>query len=137
MIEKYYTIERFIDSASINQISYDKLSLFEKIEDENSYFLIYNVLNDYYDEIIDMSSWLVLTDEEYQKYRFKPKLLAHRLYGDPEIYFMLMFLNNVCNVKEFDFKRLRILRPNELNSVVSKIYNSNAELITSKKGYNL
>lgn len=137
MIEKYYTIERFIDSASINQISYDKLSLFEKIEDEDSYFLVYNVLNDYYDEIIDMSSWLVLTDEEYKKYRFKPKLLAHRLYGDPEIYFMLMFLNNVCNVKEFDFKRLRILRPNELNSVVSKIYNSNAELITSKKGYNL
>lgn len=131
MSTKAYTIEEFINSKNLNQISYDKLSLYEQME-SGDLFLVYNVLNDYYDEVIEHSAYLQLTDEEYMKYRFRPKLLAWRIYGDPELFFILLFLNNICSVKDFDFKRLRILKPNDLNQVISAITNSNYDLLKSK-----
>ena len=128
---KDYTIEGYIDSKSTNQVSYDSLSLFEKNEN-GEHCLVYNVLTDYYDEIMERAVTLNLTTEEYFKYRFRPKLLAYRLYGDPELFFILLFVNNLCNVKDFDFKSLKIILPEDLNDILSSILNSDMDLLTQK-----
>lgn len=125
-----YSIETFINSKNNEQISYDKLSIFESVDD--NIFLSYNILNDYYDELIDSSVYVKLTEEEYSLYKFKPKLLAYKIYGDPEMFFILLFLNNICSIKEFDFRRFRVLKSKDLSKILSSIYNSEYNLLIRK-----
>lgn len=62
----------------------------------------------YYDILLDTVETVTLTETEYLKYRFKPKLLSNDLYGTPELHFMLLRLNNMCSVTEFDTMTLKV-----------------------------
>ena len=96
-----------------------------------------NVINDYLDDFINLASYVQLTDEQYKKYRFKPKLLCNDIYGNPELYYIIMLINRVIDVKDFDFKRLRMMKIDVLNALLSEIYNSEKKTINeynSSKG---
>lgn len=121
--DKTSTIEAFIESSEYESISYNALSLFEKFDDE-IYMITHNVLNDYIEELEDLSVTVTLTDEEYNKYLYKPKLLSYDVYGTTELYFVIMIINRICNVKEFNFKKLKMLKLSTLESSISAIYNS-------------
>lgn len=120
--EKTYTIEEFIDCYNTTDINYESTSLIQRL---NNYTMIsYNIFNDYLDELNEMAVYVSLTDEEYNKYVYRPKLLAYDLYGSTELFFLILMLNNICNVKEFDFKRLKLLKVDDLEKFISSVYNS-------------
>lgn len=125
--EYTYTIEQFIASNSNITISYEKLSLIEKIN--SVYMVTYNLLNDYKKELDDLAVTVSLSDTDYLRYAYKPKLLAYDIYGSTELYFIILFINNMCNVKEFTNKKIKMLKKDDLNKVLSAIYNSEAETI--------
>ena len=58
-----------------------------------------------------------MTDEEYLRYRYKPKLLSEELYGTQELHYMLLRLNHVYSVINFDFTEVRVFKP----TIISKI----------------
>lgn len=130
--EETYTIEQFIKANSNVTINYEKLSLIEKMN--NIETVTYNLLNDYVDELDSLSVNVVLSDLDYLKYAFKPKLLAYDIYGSVELYFIILFLNNICDVKDFRNKKIKMLKKDDLNTVLSVIYN--AEISTIKKNRN-
>lgn len=76
---------------------------------------ISNIFEKYYEILLDNTVIVVLTDEEYLKYRFKPKVLSYDLYGTKELHYMLLRLNYVYSVINFDFKELRVFNTNILN----------------------
>jgi hypothetical protein len=76
---------------------------------------ITNLFEKYYEILLDNTVIVVLTDEEYLKYRFKPKVLSYDLYGTKELHYMLLRLNYVYSVINFDFKELRVFNTNILN----------------------
>lgn len=76
---------------------------------------IANIFEKYYEILLDNTVIVVLTDEEYLKYRFKPKVLSYDLYGTKELHYMLLRLNYVYSVINFDFKELRVFNTNILN----------------------
>lgn len=129
--EETYTVEQFISSAPTNQISYSKLCIYQKIN--TVYMATHNVLNDYRKEIRDATVTIKLSDEEYRKYRFRPKLLAYDIYGDTELYFMILFANNICNVKEFDSKKIKMIKYDTLQTILSSIYNSESNIINKNQ----
>lgn len=116
------TIQDFINSAPANSISYDSTSFLEKFN--NLTMVSYNIFNDYIEEMLDMCVNVTLSDQEYNKYVYRPKLLAYDVYGSTEMYFIIMILNNICNVKEFNFKKIKMLTVEDLEKVVSAVYNS-------------
>ena len=65
-----------------------------------------------------------LTDEEYQKYKYKPKLLASDVYGNPEVYYIILILNDMIEEAEFDSKIIRLLSKNDMQKYLTSIYNS-------------
>ena len=69
----YVSIEDFISSKQDVYMSYDFMTLYDKIE--NGIFASYNILNDYLDEIKNLAVEVTLTDEMFRKYEYKPKLL--------------------------------------------------------------
>ena len=126
-VDRTTTLEEFIDAGSSITISYHNLSMIDEIQ--NVKIPIYNVLSDYIPELMISAVVITLTDEEYFKYKYKPKLLAIDVYNNPELYFVILILNNMCSVKEFDLKKVKMLPKAAMDELLSAIYNSNQTFI--------
>lgn len=124
------TLESFINYKNLdNNVYYKDLSIFEKSIDGKSVLLSYNILNDYRKEIFDFIIPITLTDEEFQKYQYQPKKLAYDLYGSTEYYYMILFINSMTNIKEFNRRRINLMRAKDMSNVLSAIYSSESEYI--------
>ena len=124
------TLESFINYKNLdNNVYYKDLSIFEKSIDGKSVLLSYNILNDYRKEIFDFIIPITLTNEEFQKYQYQPKKSAYDLYGSTEYYYMILFINSMTNIKEFNRRRINLMRAKDMSSVLSAIYSSESEYI--------
>lgn len=124
------TLESFINYKNLdNNVYYKDLSIFEKSIDGKSVLLSYNILNDYRKEIFDFIIPITLTNEEFQKYQYQPKKLAYDLYGSTEYYYMILFINSMTNIKEFNRRRINLMRAKDMSNVLSAIYSSESEYI--------
>ena len=72
---------------------------------------------------------ITLTNEEFQKYQYQPKKLAYDLYGSTEYYYMILFINSMTNIKEFNRRRINLMRAKDMSNVLSAIYSSESEYI--------
>lgn len=121
------TLSDFIEAGESVTSSYANFSMIDESNDTK--IPIYNVISDYMPELLAVSIPVELSIEEYQKYRFKPKLLAEFLYGNPELYFVILLLNNMCSVKEFDIKKPKLVKRDIMNNIISSIYNSEKDFL--------
>lgn len=128
-----FTLDQFADSKSSNSISYYSMSLLEKDPDNNIEYDVFNVVSDYMNELKSMAKEVTLSDNEYYTYRFKPKLLAHYLYGNGELYFIILWLNDMWSVKDFNLRKVKLIKNSELAEALSKINASEKSFI---KAYN-
>lgn len=121
--ENTYTLEAFIAAGRSITISYDSLSYKERLSNGTEISIL-NVINDYMTEFRDLESTVLLDEKQYRKYRFKPKLLCRDVYGNPELYYIILLLNRIIDVKEFDFKKVKMLKVDYMNILLSHIYNA-------------
>lgn len=120
--ELTYTVEDFIKTTSMGNISFEQFSFLDK---SNEIIMItYNILNDYKDEIDELTVTVNLTDDEFLKYCYKPRMLSYDIYGDTEMFFIILFVNNICSAKEFNKRKIKMLRKSHMEDVLSLIYNS-------------
>lgn len=75
----------------------------------------------------------VLSDEEYHKYYQKPKLLSTDLYGTPELWSGILYINNMVSVANFTKKKIKVFSSNILTVMreIMTIYND--DLTNNKK----
>lgn len=128
-----FTLDQFADSKSSNDISYYSMSLLEKDPNTNIEYDVFNVVSDYMNELKKMSHSVTLSETEYYTYRFKPKLLAKYLYGNTELYFIILWLNDMWSVKDFNLRTIKLIKNTELSEALSKINASEKSFI---KAYN-
>jgi hypothetical protein len=135
---KTCTLDDFIDAKPTSQLSYYYLSLLEKYsktEDNGSKttieYDVYNVLSDYIYELKKMCKTINLSDEEYYTYRFRPKLLADYLYGNGELYFIILWLNDLWSVKDFNSRTVKLISKTDLANALSSINSSEKSFINS------
>ena len=132
--ETTYTLESFISYKDYDKnIYYSDLSIFEKSIDGTGLLLTYNVLNDYIDEILSCAINVKLTDKEFIRYQYNPKALAYKLYGSTEYYYIILFLNGMTNIKEFNKRKIKLIRPNALSTILSAIYTSESDFLTENQ----
>ena len=130
---KTFTLDQFADSKSSNTVSYYSMSLLEKDLQNNIEYDVFNVVSDYMNELKAMAKEVTLSEAEYYTYRFKPKLLAHYLYGNGELYFIILWLNDMWSVKDFNLRTLKLIKNSELAQALSSINASEKSFI---KAYN-
>lgn len=132
-VKKTYTLDDFSAASPSSQLSYYKLSLIEKDPNHNIEYDVYNVLSDYLPELKSMAKSVELSDKEYYTYRYRPKLLADYLYGNGELYFIILWLNDMWNVKDFNSRKIKLISKSDLSETLSKINSSEKSFI---EGYN-
>lgn len=100
-------------------VSYGDLSYQER--DGNIMYTVKNILNDYLAELKEVALIVVLSDEEYMKYVYNPKRLAYDIYGSTELYYIIMMLNDIASIRDFDMKRLLMIRRSDLTEILAHI----------------
>ncbi len=89
------------------------------------------VYEKYYELLLEHVVTVTLTDKEYMKYRYQPKRLAEDLYGEKDLYFLLLRVNYIYSIINFDFKELKVFRAsvipliNEILVIESESYIDN------------
>lgn len=128
--EKTYTVEEFIKAGQGVTLTYQNLSLINKLED-NIKFPFMNVFNTYVDDILNSAliKMVKFTDDEYFKYQFRPKLLAYDIYGSTDAYFVILAINRILSPKDFTAKTIKMISKQDLNKLMSYIYNAEKDLI--------
>ena len=114
-----------------DDITYANFSILVKCIGENSIvqYAQDNIIYDYLPELNERTVTLTMTDNEFIKYRYKPKLLAYDLYGSTEVYFVIMALNGMCNIKDFNKKKLKLLYKSDLLELLNEIYSAESGYI--------
>lgn len=124
------TIEELIKSGEGVTIEYYNLSFLEQMQNGTA-VSVFNVVNDYLPELKTLSVIVELTYEQQQAYFYKPKLLCYDIYGNPELYFVILLMNDMADVKEFTKPKVRMLKKDHMSKVMSLIYNAEQAAIKS------
>lgn len=136
-IEETYTLEDFIElGKDLDDIQYQKFAILSKPVDGVSNPILYaehNVIYDYEEEFKKLSLTVELTEEEYTKYRFKPKLLSYDLYGFTEIYFVILYINGIYSIKDFDRRTIKLIRKKDMVKLLEAIYNAEHKYILANR----
>lgn len=120
---KTSTIAEFISFKNNDDISYNNLSFRDKYD--SIIYPIKNIIDDYIDELKELKVEVTMSNEEFLKYKYKPKILANDIYGNGELDFIILRLNDICNMKEFDMQTLNLIKNDDLDDFLTAIYNAN------------
>lgn len=112
------TLDDLIHYGYSSSYSVQILSLFQK-EDDIIYFDKF-VYQKYDKLIMAMSKIIVLTDEEFLKYRLYPERLSYDLYGTPNLSHLILYINR-CADYEFKRKNIRLIPPDYISQIFQKI----------------
>ena len=129
---KTATLEEFVESKTSSFTSYQAFSLVEIINDKTSVpieFPAYSVLNDYFDEIKALTVDIELSDVEYLKYRYRPKLLSFDLYGNTELGFLILMINDIFSIRDFNLRKLKLIPKTSLSTLLTNIKSAESKFI--------
>lgn len=125
------SIEDFIDMGNVDEITYSNFSILVKCIGENSniQYSQTNIIYDYMDEIKEKIVDFEFNDDDFIKYRYKPKLLSYDVYGTTELFFVIMAINGICNIKDFNKRKIKMLYRRDLVDLLNNIYSAESEYI--------
>jgi len=121
--DETYDLSGFISAGATDETTYYNYSILSYLNGFE--YAITNLLYDYADEFEDYSHHVRLSDLDFYKYRYKPSLLAFDVYGSVEAGFIVMMLNGIISDKEFDFKRVKLVKTSDLVEILGRIYSAN------------
>lgn len=122
-----YSLDQFISCKSDTVMSYHNLSFCDKYND--IIYDTYNVLGDYIDEIKEKCVNVKLSNNQYWFYKYRPKLLCHDTYGNGELAFIILAINDMYNTKQFTKKRILMPTKENMNIIVTQLFNANKDNI--------
>ena len=108
------TLEEFIAEYRVENLTIDKYFLQQVIDATGSSSSGKIVLNEdsfrskYLDEFEDAKSFVTLSDEEKSKYRYNPKLMSFDVYGTTELWFLILWANELYSSTEFTLETNRL-----------------------------
>ena len=94
-------------------------------------YTVYNVLDDYLYDLKKVSIHCKLSDEEKNKYRYKPRLLSYDIYKTTELYYIILAINDMWTEKQFtlDSGYVNMLSKNYMSDLLSEIQRNESKTI--------
>lgn len=135
--------QQIFDGKALN-ISNERLHSHEVLAVGNDKLVInfLSRLSDYTYTIQDRIFQITFDEEQYRRYRFRPKTLSNDLYGTIELATSIMRLNGCVSITEFDFSRVKVFDTEfaeSLRDILNKeknyIQENNAKVIEDLKAY--
>ena len=122
-----HTLEEFIEMKTGDNFTYRNFSILDKFGDVEC--LDHNLIDDYMDVIEKLTQTVTLSREEFGKYKYSPDLLAYDIYGSVQLDFIILFINDMVDPKEFNRQTIKLPYASVMAELLSEIYNSDQEYI--------
>lgn len=125
MMDGASTISEYIELYNIEEITFPNFFLKMLVSTPNGEVQLLNsenIYQKYIPELNKSKKKVILTNDEYQKYRFNPKRLSYDIYGTTELWFMILNANELHSISEFDIKTIYLYDTSLLRKM-SKIIN--------------
>lgn len=109
------TIKELIDKGKELRMTTNDLSFKTVLTNSIGEMFVVNMnllFEKYYELLTDHTVIVTLSENEYLRYRYKPKLLSKDLYGTYDLHFLLLKLNHITSVVNFDFTELKVFNTN-------------------------
>lgn len=110
-MSKEYTITEFASESKDLEISISTLHFKEAHTLKNGNIIVLSndsILEKYRKEFATYEVTRKLTDEEFRKYQYNPQLLSFDLYETTELWFLLLDLNNLYSLTQFDINPVKV-----------------------------
>lgn len=130
-LSKEYKIESVIAKGSSNDLILDNINSYIKFDG----FTIpaYNILFEKYRGIIlENCVKITLSDALYDVYRYRPKYLSLKLYGYTDLWHLILWINNMTSMTQFDKKIIYVYDPDALEIIEKIISMEQAQLRENK-----
>lgn len=72
----------------------------------------------YYDSLKPYITTKTFTKEEWEKYKFNPRTLSYDLYGTPELWADILYINNMVSVAEFKKETIKVFEESILDAII-------------------
>lgn len=72
----------------------------------------------YYDSLKSYITQKTFTDEEFAKYKYNPRFLSYDLYGTPELWADLLYINNMVSVTAFKKQTINIFTTSIIDALI-------------------
>lgn len=118
------TVTEQVSMAKNLELSYNKLhsNALLKIDDDTLIsFPFSSLTNKYKDFLSTIIISIPLTEEEQEKYKYKPKMVSEELYGTTEFWDQVLILNNAVSIIDFTPKMLKVYDPEKLKLYLNEI----------------
>ena len=128
------TIQEYIAQYNSEEIVSSAFFLKQVFSIENNRKMIVNFNNlviKYMPELKEIKVKVTLSNEEYAKYKYNPKVLSYDLYGTTELWFLILEANELHSVTQFNSKTIYLFRT-DIVEKLSRILNLELET----KNYN-
>lgn len=119
-----YTLDGYIQQMKEAEIQFGAFVDHFIMKDNTGKFTIYPdeiLLSKYQQELRPYLAYMRLSEKEYQVYEYNPRLFAHKIYGDPSYWFLIMWANEIYSASEFCINPVRFYTKDcyrVLNSII-------------------
>lgn len=119
-----HTINEFINMGlnSSDNNTYRDLSYFETRNGME--FIVKTILDDHIDTLLENTVTVLLEDKDVRRYKFNPKMLSYDLYRTTKLFYIIMRLNGICNVHEFNLhnREIKLIPSTAMSKAISSIF---------------
>lgn len=134
------TIGAFIRDFNAEDLTFDEFYLQQVLAFKNGDKVLTNfdsLLVKYMPEIKQIVTTVDFPNEQYQRYRYNPKLLSYDLYGTTELWALILDLNELTSVAQFNIRKVKlpnaimIERLRRIKNLEEMAKNHNAEEVSA------
>ncbi len=107
------TISDFIAAFDNEELISSAFFLKQVFEKRNGMKMVVNFNNlviKYMPELKDIKIKVTLTNEEFAKYKYNPKLLSYDIYGTTELWFLILEANELHSITQFNSNTIYLFR---------------------------
>lgn len=80
-----------------------------------------SILNKYKDYFSTIIIEITLTPADYEKYKYKPKLVSDDYYDTTEFWDTILILNNCKSVIDFDKEKIKLYDPTKFKAYLNEV----------------
>lgn len=110
-----YTLPEEVNSAKNIEMSHNKFQM--KAITDGSVHAVASIFSKYHYILNPYIFTTTLSEEDYHKYYQKPKLLSYDLYGTPELWSGLLYINNMVSVTNFTKRTIKIFNTGIMTAI--------------------
>ena len=104
-----HTIYEFILIGQQSALNDQADDYFFKDVIDGQEYTVYDTIDSYIYQLRDIASTVILSNKERETYKYNPKLLSYKLYNSVNYYWLILRLNDMYSVYDFNLESNTLL----------------------------